>query len=416
MKKVFKSLLSTLTIGSTVVSVASVCTSCGSKEVPEDTFVFSFDEPYIMPKQSRTAECRMSGRIIENTNVEWQLINPPYDLITIDEEGVLSVPELPFPIGVPLSFDVVGTLKSDPSLTYTLTVSLVADSQKKLIGFVDNKVSYVNRASQLEDIELEQQDEHTYVNKTPINLFTNDVLPPQYTSWIDFTPIIKSECEQEMYFEYGYGVDQHSIQWSNYENGTMTKTIPMFNTISLNNPIDYIKVTFECDPTVSLILKLNIWTRKNWLTAGVFGYEPASDADPLFVLPYTDRGDGAFYSNMPCKVDDGVYTGTYSTIYCCRKPHEFLEYDIKMTNVNKKLLEAGAFKIWSDGEDGPYVTKYVRPSDNYHTYIISFHYEINGELLAEYRWKRLQLFTIEASDSLKGTLACYCDFWVGWYE
>ena len=418
-RKILKYSLITLSVG-TMATAPMVCLlSCHSSSTSIKDLSFDFNQNYIMPGDSLTAISKSAKKIIDNTNVEWDLIDVPYQSITISEVGVLSVP-LDLQVDKPKSFQIKGTLKSDESLYWVSDIFLVPKTNKNMLGFIDNKISYVNRASESEDIELVKEEignKVIYRNQTPINLFTSDYLPTEYDSWIDFQPIIKSDYEPEMYFEYGHGEEQHSIRWSEYENGEMTTTIPMFNTISYEYPTDFIRVTFECDTTVSLELQLNIWTKKELLTQGDFAYKPTSEDDPNYVLPYKDRGDGAYYSNIRCQADKTAskQTCTFNnTIYCYRKPHEFLDLNFEVKIMDDDLYKAGAFGF-TPIEDWVW-TKHFRATDNYPYYTGSFSYWVEPSLLQGSYWKKTDLFKVTTYDSWTGRLCSYCDFGIDWYE
>lgn len=398
---------------SLVCSTIGIVGSCRPNKGVEEIVLVS-NVKCLMPSQSTIIKAIVyPSKTRQVENIQWEILECPFDGVTIDQNGLLSVAST-VKVANATRIAVKATIVDLPEIFNFMYLYIVPYSDSPFSGFANNEIQCLDRDGQQTSVNIIQTSEFEYTNEKPIDLFEMDTRPrPEgFTSPIQFVPLITSDSSQYMRFHLdGPTNPDHAIDWEDYTDNNWTTTIPDFRVYNCTLLFDAIKVYFACDPRICLTIHFNTWQPPIEENQGVITYSPKDD-DPHSIDLVTP-GTYSSFLYCPAVRTSGVHSGCLKSIYCSYGKYEMPNFDFAFdlnTSLDPEIKKC--FKFGAD------IQEVQREFDHYKIYKIDFYYEfdLNKKVHTADYWDfaNFKLLTMRVYDKVYKGLACLCDFYLDW--
>lgn len=408
-------------------------TSCNVNETPITAIELYPDSTTIRPNESFAIRAVVQPSGLRTNDLIWELVDCPYDAITISKQGILSA-SLDLSVTDLSKITVKAIAPKNADVFSTCEISILPLPTYDFQGFVNNEIQYLDKSHSICSMPLIKKSEFEYETKANIDIFEMDDQPlpdPSWTSLINFTPIISATSMPYMNFALLDGeYARHSIQWDTYDDGAWTDTVPAFTTTHPEVMFDVVNVHFACDPRVCLTINFNSW-QNPWqqVVDTKVDYIPEQDNDPHFI----DRQEESVYRCdifCPAESRSIVFSKTLSSIYVFRPKYEYLLFRFEIVPLLGGVLDPES-SIYDPSFEKMLKTSpqigstfepkmYERSIDHLRYYKFDLDYQFDltlREHTAEY-WhgNKLPIFAIRIfdTDGESEYLAGEIDFYVDW--
>lgn len=394
-----------------------VLISCKNKDEKIEKISLYLPKNNIRPGESLQVKAIAEPSHTRTNDLNWSLIDAPEGVI-ISKKGVIFVPNS-LVMDDMKNITVVAACKDDSNVKAQIDVSILPKPTLDFQGFVNNEIQYLDRAQNVQSMQIIQTSEFTYETEKSIDLFVGDVresAPDYFTSFFYFQPIVSTVTKNYMAFSMdGSSHERHGIIWDGgYADYAWTSKIPDIIINDSSCPMDSISVNFSCDPRVSFKIKLNIWQGKTQDNAGNIWYIPDTTDDPhdLEML-----AQGNYNMNIFCPADsiEGTYTGHIGTLYTCRQRREYTEFDIHEFEyeVQDPDIRASLTVTISEPEI------YVRPYDhmNIYKFDVDYIFDLAKKKYPASHWnyQSFLLGTINITDPFfPSSRVCWLELYIDW--
>lgn len=398
---------------SLVCSTIGIVGSCSVKKGAEEIVLIS-DVKCLMPSQSTIIKAIVNpSKIRQVEGIQWEVLECPFEGVTIDENGLLSVASS-VQVTNATKIAIKATMKDLPEVFNFMYLYIVPYSDSPFSGFANNEIRCLDREGQPTSVHIIQTSEFEYTNDIAIDLFQMDTRPrPEgFTSPIQFIPLITGDSSQYMRFHLdGPTNPDHAIDWEEYTDNNWTNTIPDFRVYDCTLLFDSIKVYFDCDPRICLTINFNTWQPPTEVNQGIITYSP-EEGDPHSIDLVTP---GTYSSFLYCPVEgtSGVHMGCLKSIYCSYGKYEMPNFNFTFNlapNLDPEIKQCLKF--------GADIQEVEREFDHYKIYKIDFYYQfdLNKRIHTADYWDfaNFKLLTMRVSDKEFGGLVCLCDFYIDW--
>lgn len=418
-----KKLFGLLASGCLLTSLSSVMFSVSCTKQKENITKINLypESTTIRPNESIIIRAVVEPSFRRTNDLKWELIDCPYDEITINDEGVLSATSA---LSVTDLSKITVKASHNASVFATCEISILPLPTYDFQGFDKSEIRYIDRAGHICSQKIKPTGPFTYTTTQNIDIFEMEQeIPEPFTSLIDFTPIISGSSLPYMRFELENGeYAKHAITWDFlYDDGSWTNEIPNFTVSDPSILFDTINVYFACDPRVCFTIHFNVWQDPGSQVTDVkVSYLPTESSDP-HIIDYESESVYRCSLYCPATSSVGTFSQTLSTIYVYRPKYEFLglTFEVKPS----VILDPSIAKMLTTSPAlGSTFTPQMREREydhlRYYEFDLSYEFKLDGrEHTAEF-WKydTLPLFSIMINDDDGETsyLACQIDFYLEW--
>ena len=307
--------------------------------------------------------------------------------------------------------------------TKTNEINLLITTSSYIEGFEGNKITYYNPFC-MEDMDIElgvKQDEYgktQYYATTPLDVAVMATTYEQNT--INFIPIfsesastyISKNIKYELVFDSPDESYDQIFVYNTNDWVDQTKTPLRFAVFGVLYNKAKIKVTFECDPNVYLIVPINSW---NYQTAPNDQFKIPSEKEEEYrdkIIINFDEATNTYSCYFHATDVNNLNSLTPCDISLVGEPGNFLMSEFKIVDIQHDVLENASIDV----------TKEVIPTDviiddktiptAYILYNIHIEFVTNGTMPGDSDYRH-NLFTINENN--KGSPIARCNF-IWWFK
>lgn len=409
--------LKTLSLAVTpvVTPFLSLC-SCSKTIFVTDSISLSATATCLKPGQTSRVMALDNKSKTRIKEVGWKILNSNHPEITINEDGLVSVPAWLEITKLEKITVYCYTLYSD-DVNASLDIDIAPASASDFVGFEDNALWYYDKDMNVTSTDILRVSNTEYQAKAPIDIFEMDTRekPEGFESPIFFKPIICGENSKYMRFTTKCDVESSQpFLFNDYEEDAWTLDIPDFTVLDSTCIQASIQVHFAYDPNICLTINFNLWQNpESQTSSGLIFYVPGEgdphDIDPVVIGNYESK------LFCPDKKVTGIYSGTLSHIYVCRPKYEQPDLDIvfvKNESLPQELADAFTYSYEYH--------RITREFDNYSVYDLTFNYEFDLSKkqydASKWNYANYYLLEMQCIDRFEGLdlLTCRCDFYIEW--
>lgn len=417
-KKLITTILST-SIGLTpIVSCFVSISSCSQHNAAIQTIELYPESDNIRPGETKIIRAVGSPDYRRLTNLSWSLIDCDYPEISINPNGWLSVSPVLL-VDEPIVVNIKATLPENPQVSNTTQMTVLPKPFDDFQGFLNNEIQFVNYEGDVDSVQLDNPEGKTYVTSHNVDVFEGMTQgrPRDWTSWIQFVPLVGGDIPNFMSFTLeGGDYTHHTIQWAEYNDSSWTSSIPDFDTVSNTYIWDRIIVRFSCDSEAKLIINLTAWQKPEQDSQGMYSYIPESGDEEENPISFVE--EGIYKLLIPCPATDkeGIIARSLHSIYAFRP--KFFYSDFSFDWEQSKDLDPDIKNMFDYFQIGKAILV-ERPFDALRSYKMDIAYKIDLSrrqyTYEHWDYSDVQLGTIYAIDPIAGD-AINLEVWVTWEE